>query len=172
MAFDIEKIDIIPYYFENDGVIPNNKLPLLIYKNVIPFLLVENVEMSFQNNGWTNNWKDIILPYDHFHSNTHEVLGLIKGQARLMAGGSKAGQEVVVETGDVIIIPAGVGHYSLDNSIDYQFIGGYPNGADWNLYRSWKENDHTSILDEIDAIPLPKSDPIFGLEGPLFDYWK
>jgi uncharacterized protein YjlB len=34
----MEKMDIIPYYFENDGVIPNNPLPLLIYKNALQYV--------------------------------------------------------------------------------------------------------------------------------------
>jgi uncharacterized protein YjlB len=121
-------MDIIPYYFENDGVIPNNPLPLLIYKNALQYASNKNFGLSFKKNGWTNNWEDIILPYDHFHSNTHEVLGLTKGNARLMIGG-RNGEIVLVETGDVIILPAGCGHYSVDNSLDYQFVGGYPNGA-------------------------------------------
>jgi len=154
----------ISYYFTNDSIIPNNTLPVLLYKNVL-----QDFEATFKKNGWTNNWKDIILPYDHFHSNTHEVLGLAEGTAKLKIGGQN-GVELVVETGDVILMPAGVGHYSLDNSTPYQFIGGYPNGADWNLKRSLEEDP--SILEEIANIPIPKTDPLFGNNGPLFDYWK
>ncbi|MHA8050317.1 cupin domain-containing protein [Aquirufa sp. ROCK-SH2] len=62
-----------------------------------------------------------MLPYDHFHSNTHEVLGLAEGTVKLKIGGQH-GVELVVETGDVIIMPAGVGHYSLYNSSHYLFI--------------------------------------------------
>ena len=167
----MEKIDVIPYYFKNDGVIPNNTLPLLVYRNVLKYIASENFELVFKKNGWTNNWKDIILPYDHFHSNTHEVLGLAKGNARLRLGG-KNGSDLLIEIGDVIIMPAGVGHYSIDNSLDYQFIGGYPNGADWNVKISLKEEDSISIIDEILNIPNPDKDPVFGNEGPLFEYWK
>jgi len=161
---------IITFYFNNDGVIPNNTLPVLMYKNGLNDAVQADLESTFKKNGWTNNWKDIILPYDHFHSNTHEVLGLIKGKARLMMGG-KNGQEVIVERGDVIIIPAGVGHYSLDNSIEYQFVGGYPNGANWDIKVSLKENEAT-IMEEIANIPIPNTDPIFGENGPIVDYWK
>ncbi len=162
--FGMKSHSIIPYYFESDGVIPNNPLPVLIYKQVM-----QDFETTFRKNAWSNNWKDIILPYDHFHSNTHEVLALVEGTAKLKIGG-KHGIELRVESGDVIIIPAGVGHYSVDNSLRYQFVGGYPNGADWNLRQSLEED--SLILDEIGNIPLPTTDPIFGVEGPLFDYWK
>ena len=78
----MKKEDIITYYFENDGDIPNNILPVMIYKNALQYLTDKNFESTFSQNGWANNWHDIILTEDHFHSNTHEVLGLKSGQAR------------------------------------------------------------------------------------------
>jgi len=162
----MNQIEIVPFYFENNGIIPNNKLPVLIYKNTL-----QDFEFCFSQNEWTNNWQDIILPTDHFHSNTHEVLGLQSGHARLKIGGQQ-GEIISVEKGDVLILPAGVGHYSVDNTLAYQFIGGYPNGADWNLKFSLKNEDIQSILTEIANIPIPEKDPVFGIDGPLFDYWK
>jgi len=167
----MKQVDIVTYYFENDGDIPNNKLPVLIYKNALQHIVNKDFEFIFCQNGWSNNWHDIILTDDHFHSNTHEVLGLKSGQACLMLGG-KNGKIVSVETGDVIILPAGVGHYSVDNTLQYQFVGGYPNGADWNLKFSLKKEDSHSILAEIANIPMPEKDPVFGFDGPLLDYWK
>jgi uncharacterized protein YjlB len=72
----------------------------------------------------------------------------------------------------MIILPAGVGHYSVDNSVEYQFVGGYPNGAEWNLKFSLKKEDSPSILAEIENIPIPQKDPLFGIDGPLSTYWK
>ena len=167
----MNKEDIITHYFENDGDIPNNILPVIIYKNALHYLTDKNFESTFLQNGWANNWRDIILTEDHFHSNTHEVLGLKSGQARLMLGGRK-GEIVNVEQGDVIILPAGVGHFSVNNSADYQFVGGYPNGADWNLKFSLKKENSASILAEIANIPIPEKDPIFGDNGPLFEFWR
>jgi uncharacterized protein YjlB len=167
----MKQVDIITYYFENDGDIPNNKLAVLIYKNALKYIALPDFEFCFSQNGWSNNWHDIILTDDHFHSNTHEVLGLKSGQARLKLGG-KNGEIVNVETGDVIMLPAGVGHYSVDNTLEYQFVGGYPNGADWDLKFSLKKEDSHSILVEIANIPIPEKDPVFGIDGPLFDYWK
>ncbi|MCE4217423.1 hypothetical protein GD586_08175 [Pseudarcicella sp. GAP-15] len=167
----MNKQDIITYFFENDGDIPNNILPVVIYKNALQHAVQKDLEVLFCQNGWGNNWQDIILTEDHFHSNTHEVLGLKSGQARLKLGGEK-GEIVTVEKGDVIILPAGVGHYSVDNSIEYQFVGGYPNGAEWNLKFSLKKEDCSSVLAEIASIPLPKKDPVFGDGGPVFEYWK
>jgi uncharacterized protein YjlB len=165
------KTKIIPHYFENDGIIPNNKLPVLIYKNALKYTEAIDFEFCFNQNGWSNNWTDIILPYDHFHSNTHEVLGLKSGHAQLMLGG-KNGKIIQVDAGDVLIIPAGVGHHSIDNSLDYQFVGGYPNAADWNLKIRLIDEDCASIIEEIAQIPIPATDPVYGVDGPLFAYWK
>ena len=167
----MNKANIITYFFEHDGDMPNNRLPVVIYKNALEQVATKDFELLFCQHGWSNNWQDVILPTDHFHSNTHEVLGLKSGQARLMLGG-KQGKLVTVETGDVIILPAGVGHYSVDNSMKYQFVGGYPNGADWNLKFGLIDEDRLSILAEIAAIPIPDKDPIFGISGPLLGFWS
>ena len=167
----MNKQDIITYFFENDGDIPNNILPVVIYKNVLQHVDQKDLELLFCQNRWGNNWHDIILTEDHFHSNTHEVLGLKSGHARLKLGGEK-GEIVTVEKGDVIILPAGIGHFSVDNSLEYQFVGGYPNGADWNLKFSLKKEESSSVLAEIASIPLPKKDPVFGDNGQVFEYWK
>jgi uncharacterized protein YjlB len=36
------------------------------------------------------------------------------------------GQEIDVRAGDVIVLPAGTGHCSLQSSRDYRYIGVYP----------------------------------------------
>lgn len=140
----MNSVDIITYYFENDGGIPNNILPVVIYKNALQHVVNKDFELLFCQNGWSNNWHDILLTEDHFHSNTHEVLGLKSGQARLMLGG-KNGEIIPVETGDVIILPAGVGHYSVDNSVDYKFVGGYPYSTKrppfWHRWATFKVLD-------------------------------
>ena len=41
-------MDIIPYYFENDGVIPNNPLPLLIYKNALQYANSKSFGLTFK----------------------------------------------------------------------------------------------------------------------------
>ena len=44
--------------------------------------------------------------------------------------GGQNGIELLAKTGDVIIIPAGVGHYSIGNQEKYEVIGDYPDGLD------------------------------------------
>jgi uncharacterized protein YjlB len=82
------------YTIKPNGGFPNNTaLPLLYYHKVIKlprFFRGIYVRQLFRSNGWTNNWKEGIYEYDHYHSNTHEAIAVIKGKARLLFGGKGA----------------------------------------------------------------------------------
>ncbi len=158
------------YFFANDGTIPNSHLPVIVYSNVCALADCATwFEAKFQKNGWTNNWRDIVLPYDHFHSNTHEVLAVSQGLVKLKIGGEK-GKIIEATQGDVIVLPAGVGHYSISENANYQIVGGYPNGLAWDMCTDLKL-DPENILKNINAVKLPETDPIFGKKGPLIEYW-
>lgn len=164
--FEIQK-----YWFEDDGLIPNSPLPVLVYRQVCG---VEDksdwFETTFSNNGWTNNWRDIILPYDHFHSTTHEVLGVGKGSVTLQVGGQK-GRQLTLHAGDVVILPAGVGHCALAGTGDYEIVGGYPEGRAWDL-RIGDEADRDQMLMRIKRLPIPVTDPIHGEGGAITRLWQ
>jgi uncharacterized protein YjlB len=159
------------YYFDDDGTIPNSHLPVIVYSKVF---IGENMAMQmqakFQENNWTNNWQDIILPYDHFHSNTHEVLGVANGTVSLQIGGKNGIQKTFV-AGDVIILPAGVGHYSVSAHTDYLIVGGYPDGAAWDLLTGTPKEREIAIIN-IKSLLLPVLDPVFGSEGGMKEYWN
>src|SRR5205814_7090645 len=95
-----------------DGVIPNSRFPLLIYRKALsltqsdPAALFEEV---FERNGWSGTWRDGIYPYHHYHSVTHEVLGVFSGSATVQFGGESGVIEKLI-AGDVVVIPAGVAH--------------------------------------------------------------
>ncbi len=36
-------------------------------------------ETLFAANGWTGSWRDSMYVWLHYHSNTHEVLGIARG---------------------------------------------------------------------------------------------
>ena len=159
------------FYFKDDGIVPNNALPVILYQKVTD---AEDcsawLEHRFRENLWLNNWRDIILPYDHFHSNTHEVLGLGRGSVSLKIGGTN-GIILSLSAGDVVILPAGVGHYSVSEHTDYEFVGGYPNGAEWDLKTGLEPGERAQILQSISTVEMPELDPIFGQEGLLFEKW-
>ena len=116
--------------FKADGYIPNNpNVPLLIYKRAVrhdgkrdPATLLEAI---FNANGWGDAWRNGIYDYVHYHPRIHEVLGVARGTATLRLGGNK-GRTVKVRAGDVVVIPAGVGHECLKASETFLVVGAYP----------------------------------------------
>jgi len=169
----IESCEPSIYFFEGDGVTPNNALPLLVYRHLLNGSdadLAEEFERLFASNDWTNNWRDIIMSKNHYHSSSHEVLGISEGSVNLKLGGHQ-GKDFLVSAGDVIVVPAGVGHFSLDSQTNYQVVGGYPEGREWNMIYD-EPDKYESAKKEIDRLPLPTTDPVFGSEGPLTKLWS
>src|SRR4051812_40962438 len=105
----------IEYILKDNGVFPNSALPVLHYKQILNLPVIfpaAAIRALFKKNGWTNNWKKGIYTYHHYHSITHEVLGVVKGKTILQLGGDD-GIKIVIEKGDVVVVPAGVAHKNL-----------------------------------------------------------
>ena len=150
----------------DDGRIPNNpRLALVIYRLALPRSddLAKDFEKRFAANGWTNSWRDGIFDYHHFHSNTHEVLGVARGEARVCFGGEQ-GEVLALEAGDVAILPAGTGHKCESASDDFLVVGAYPDGRDFDICRG-DPAEHDRAVARIARVPLPKRDPILGRNG-------
>jgi uncharacterized protein YjlB len=161
------------YFVKDDGVFPNNSLPILLYPKVLhlprlfPALAVRKL---FQKNNWGNNWKQGIYTYHHYHSITHEVLGVCKGEALLLLGGEQ-GVTLFVEEGDVLIIPAGVAHMNLGKEKDVICVGGYPDGKDYDMNYG-KKSERPATDENIASVTLPLTDPVFGKKDGLLKLWK
>jgi len=161
------------FYFMDDGSIPNNKYPLLVYQNVFDLRGSKGgdwLEERFAANNWTNTWRWGVYPFHHYHSNTHEVLGVFSGDALLHLGGEQ-GEKVTVKAGDIIVIPAGVGHKCLEHSNDFTVLGAYPDGLSPDLYRGEK-GERPQTDKNIAAVVLPAADPLMGRSGGLLSAWK
>ena len=159
---------------EDDGTFPNNsRLPVLIYKKALlmqpgdPESVIKDV---FENNGWTNCWVDGVFDYHHYHSQTHEVLGVYCGLADIQLGGPH-GVCVEVLRGDVLIIPAGVAHKCLKCSDDFLVVGAYPEGRDYDM-KYGREVERPGADENILNVPVPEKDPVYGPEGALNECWK
>ncbi|MDO3643219.1 hypothetical protein [Mucilaginibacter sp. L3T2-6] len=160
------------FSIEDNGIFPGNRLPALLYKNAIHIPLLfpaTHVKNIFRENGWTNSWDAGIFTYHHYHSITHEVLGIYSGKTSVQLGGDN-GQQLVLEKGDVLIIPAGVAHKNLGDEGDVGVIGAYPDGRDYDMnYGKPGERPATDM--NIARIQLPAKDPVKGIFGALLKYW-
>ena len=59
-------------------------------------------EQLFTENGWPGAWRNGIFSFHHYHSTSHEVLGIYAGKALVHLGGEN-GEKVNIEAGDIII---------------------------------------------------------------------
>lgn len=166
--------EIIFELLTDDGRFPNNEnLPLLVYKSAIGISSKNpagSVELVFKENDWGGLWRNGIYPYQHYHSTAHEVLGIYGGNVSVLFGGPKG---ITFEgfAGDVIIIPAGVAHKNLGSSADFRCIGAYPPGQIWDMNYG-KPEERPKADNNIAKVPLPKTDPVYGKEGPLIKSWR
>ena len=159
------------FVFEDDGLIPNSRLPLIVRRGAVspaaddPASAFEKV---FSQNGWTNGWRaDDIFDYHHYHSTAHEVLGIAAGSANVRFGG-EGGEAVGLTAGDVVVIPAGVGHAKLVGSSDLLVVGAYADGRDWDIMRD-DPGALAAARQRIAQVPLPSADD--GANGPLMKLW-
>jgi uncharacterized protein YjlB len=106
----------------------------------------------------------------HYHSTTHEVLCVYSGRAKLLFGGDSNPKRVEAEVGagDVIIIPAGVGHrLKEDLEGGFNMVGAYPRGAKgWDMCYG-REEEEDGAEERIKALPWFERDPVYGDEGPV-----
>ena len=83
---------------------------------------------TFAVNGWSGDWQGTIHDRHHYHMNTHEVLGVVSGAARVQFGGPHGTVETV-SAGDAIVIPAATAHCRIEATEDFEVIGAYPGGT-------------------------------------------
>ena len=168
-------IEPATFRFADDGAVPNNRLPFLVYKGAIDVARARDaaaaIERMFEQNGWGHGmWRNGIYPFVHYHSQIHEVLGIAAGKARVRFGGNN-GAELEVAAGDVAVLPAGTGHQRLSATPDLLVIGGYPPDGHYDLCRG-ATAEHARALGTIARVPVPETDPLFGAEGPLPSLWR
>jgi len=168
-----DEVKPLTIVFADDGLVPNNPMPLLIHKRAIDVANdhpEKTIEGLFGANGWDDMWRNGIYDYLHYHATVHEALGIARGHAVVRFGGDKGG-EIELAAGDVAILPAGTGHQRLSASGDFCVIGAYPPGPKMHVTRPTPE-EHAKALKTIPQVKLPDSDPVLGPDGPLLRLWK
>jgi uncharacterized protein YjlB len=73
--------------------------------------------------------------------------------------------EISVQKGDVIVIPAGVGHRLLDDcNGDFEMVGSYPKGRSWDMCYGKQEEEEK--VTGITGLGWFEKDPLYGDDGP------
>lgn len=158
------------FTFARDGAIPNAAVPMLVYRAAVP-ADAGAIEALFSRNGWPPAWRDGVHPFHHFHSTAHEALGVARGHARVLFGGPH-GQVLDVAAGDVVVLPAGVGHCRQDASPDLLIVGAYPRGMQDGLdTRRGRAEEIAEARANIAQVSLAVPDPVAGADGPLTRCW-
>jgi uncharacterized protein YjlB len=170
VSADAKPIAIV---FTDDGLVPNNPMPFLVYKGAVDVDTDDpekTIEKLFGANGWGAMWRNGVYNFLHYHATVHEVLGVARGHAKVRFGGDK-GEVFEIAAGDVAILPAGTGHQCMSASRDFSVVGAYPPGPPMDLQRATPEN-HANALKTIPKVAVPETDPVLGADGPLVKLWK
>ncbi|KAA8904585.1 hypothetical protein TRICI_005455 [Trichomonascus ciferrii] len=91
------------YYLEPTKFVPNSKHPVLVYRSVLPTPVDEESATEFLQR---HNWTKLV--------------------SRSPKDNEDDGMKLDVSQGDVLVIPAGISHCSLETRDDYRVIGMYP----------------------------------------------
>jgi uncharacterized protein YjlB len=154
------------------GLVPNCSIqnkPLLIYHSAFTAgTSASEIEKHLKSVGSVvPQWRYTMYGTTHFHSTTHEVLCISRGKARLCFGGedNEGRIEPMVEKGDAVIIPAGVGHRLVEDvSGDFEMVGCYPPGKAWDM--CYGKTGEEAKVQAIGKLGWFERDPIYGDDGP------
>lgn len=166
---------VIAHRLAASGDVPNHpRWALLVYPAAVAIAGADPAaafEALFARNHWPPAWRDGVYPFQHFHSNAHEVLGVYSGEVTVQFGGED-GIVLTARPGDVIVLPAGTGHKRLASKGTLGVVGAYPRGQEHPDLCRPPAADADRVVAAIAAVPLPAGDPVYGPDGPLFGYWQ
>lgn len=165
---------------ENNGMYPNaaSGLPVVHYH---PFdtgseeapaaIDPSHLEQLLASNGFAPRWRFPMYEFDHFHTNTHELLVPFRGKATIMLGGGTHSLEV--RSGDVLLVPAGVAHRSVKRTPDFCMVGAYPHGVAQSDLTTDEDPAHVERIVGL-GLGFVGSDPVYGLRrgSPLAEAWN
>jgi uncharacterized protein YjlB len=109
------------YYLRPTRFVPNSKLPVLLYRGVLgDSPTPESIRSLIEPNKWIRGGQWKTYPTAHFHSVSHECYAIFRGKSTFRLGkspidpdanehGESLGHDVVLERGDIIVLPVSPG---------------------------------------------------------------
>jgi len=160
------------YPLEAGEGLPNNRWPLVVYRGALSGAQCSALGCAglFRGNGWQGTWVNGVFAYWHYHMHAHEVLGVIGGGAEVGFGGD-GGVVAAVSAGDVVVIPAGVGHKRMSQQAGFRVVGGYPPGQDGAVTDAG-EVALDAAIEATAVVPVPATDPVWGAGRGLPEIWR
>ena len=172
-APSLDSSRLIVHRLAPSGGIPNHPhWPLLIYPGVLAIRGMDPAvpfEELFERNGWPPAWRNGIYPFQHFHCDAHEALGVYSGEVTAQFGGDD-GVVVTVSAGDIVVLPAGTGHKKLSSTGALGIVGAYPAGQHPDMCTPGTANAQRAAAAVV-RVARPACDPVYGEDGPLLTHW-
>jgi uncharacterized protein YjlB len=168
---------VVAHLLKPSGAVPNHpRWPLLVYPGAVEIAGDDPAaafERLFGANRWPAAWRNGVYPFHHFHTTAHEALGVYSGEVTVQFGGEH-GISVTARPGDVIVLPAGMGHKKISSHGSLGIVGAYPAGqsADMNVAQLARAAGAAQAAHAVACVPLPERDPVYGANGPLFEHWR
>ncbi|WP_072388440.1 cupin domain-containing protein [Hyphomicrobium sp. CS1BSMeth3] len=164
-------MDIEVHRLKGNGRVPNSRFPLVIYRGGITEPPLE-MEAKLRRNEWPPDWHTSfgMYPKHHFHSDAHELIAVTRGTLNGRFGGHD-GIDVMLSMGDLVVIPAGVGHFGVSITDDLRLTGAFPLGFGIHDFRLGYPDEYTRMVARSRRVPLPSMDPLHGAGGPLVELW-
>lgn len=169
-------IRVLRHHIPAHGLIPNTSIqnkPLLIYQNAFssPSISASQIESHLSSIGVVKpQWRYTMYSASHFHSTSHELLGISNGEARICFGHEDNPKKVeeILRKGDVVIIPAGVAHRLLEDLTgEFEMVGAYPVGCSWDM--CYGKSGEEQKIEKIRSLSWFNKDPLYGDDGPAMD---
>ncbi|KAI6873161.1 hypothetical protein KC343_g9944 [Hortaea werneckii] len=172
----LKDLQVLTHQIPSYHLVPNTTLhnkPLLIYRAAFPPPLTNAslIESHLTSVGVVApQWRYTMYSTSHFHSTSHEVLGIANGRARLCFGHEENEGRVVEEVrkGDVVVVPAGVAHRLMEDlEGGFAMVGSYPKGCNWDM--CYGQAGEEAKIEKIKDLPWFTRDPVYGDSGPVLD---
>ena len=159
----------LTFTFADDGAIPNSRLPMLVYRAAVPAdpaAIETTVRREPLASGVARQRASVpAFPQQRargFGRRARPGQGAIRWPRRRNVGHA---------AGDVVVLPAGVGHCRLEKSADLLIVGAYPDNASAAGPASRRPGRARCVVRNIAAVATPNADPVAGGQGALVSLW-